>query len=443
MESTITSTLTSNSNVEQAFFHFQGAFQTLNELRNNLFEFTNPNSNILFTSSYVSNIIHDIGDFYPSLDNTLLLSTLHGSLYETSDDDLISTITILSTTHETILQDTIMEDTTIQENENNIPVGSSLPNRHNNLFENSSNIIDLTNISDSDEETLDESKSKNKNNVISIVDDRNETKAVRNLIITHMNDTMESIPDERNSIRTIRKKIRETVNKHSEELLSFMVKPVDEIPIVSKLKRVSNRLCSPNFNPSASWISNELNSFVDDDRICETIEHDVGTSFTNLTNHIKNLHISYQSTVQNMLQLSEVIDKKLDMIEIILSSLKTLPNISETNPASVALYTSIYDYVKHEMESCNIEKDYKEFIHSYGLFQKYRHLLQLAQSSYVGVSESQKPPGASCNICMTDNISFAMIPCGHTFCTNCTNRTRNICFICRASVHQKMKIYIH
>ena len=102
MESTITSTLTSNSNVEQAFFHFQGAFQTLNELRNNLFEFTNPNSNILFTSSYVSNIIHDIGDFYPSFDNNLLLSTLHGSLYETSDNDLISTITILSTTNEMI-----------------------------------------------------------------------------------------------------------------------------------------------------------------------------------------------------------------------------------------------------------------------------------------------------------------------------------------------------
>lgn len=426
---------------QNALIQFSDTFSTLNNLQTYLFDISSvshalPGTALMFPENSLNplnplNIIHDMSNIFPITEENLLLnpflSTLHGSLYETND----------STTNDES-NDTLMEE----------PEGVDLPNNRSYPFENSqtlqtpneindNNVIDLTNESDGDD------TGDNNNNVISIVDDRREINAVHNIQISHMNNIVEHIPDDRNALRSIRKKIRETVNKHSEELLSFMIKPLEDQDPVVQLRRITNNLSYANFNPSASWVKHETNDFLDEDRLNSSITHQLGTSFETLSNELKNLHSAYNSTVQTMFNLSDNIENKLNVVETILGSLKTLPNISESNPASLALYSSIHTYVKYEMENNNIENHYKEFMHQYGLFHKYRSLLQLASSSYVGITESQKPPGSICNICMNDNISYALNPCGHTYCTNCAQKTRHTCFICRTQIHHKLKIYVH
>jgi hypothetical protein len=425
---------------QNALLHFSDTFSTLNNLQTYLFDSSGvshalPVTALMFPGNSLNplnplNIINDMSDIFPTTEENILLnpflSTLHGSLYETND----------STTNDES-NDTLMEE----------PEGSDLPNNRSHPFENSQtlqnpneitddNVIDLTNESDGDD-------SGDNNNVISIVDDRREINAVHNIQISHMNHVVEHIPDDRNALRSIRKKIRETVNKHSEELLSFMIKPLEDQDPIVQLRRITNNLSYANFNPSASWIKHETNDFLDEDRLNSSITYQLGTSFETLSNELKNLHSAYNSTVQTMFNLSDNIENKLNVVETILGSLKTLPNISESNPASLVLYSSIHTYVKYEMESNNIENDYKEFMHQYGLFHNYRSLLQLGSSSYVGITESQKPPGSVCNICMNDNISYALNPCGHTYCTNCAQKTRSNCFICRTSIQHKLKIYVH
>lgn len=412
----------SSSTTQQAMFYFNDAFMALNSLRSGLLDLSGQILSVHMSTIHTFSLPDlNIGadDFTEAQ-----LSTLHGSLYEIQHSET------------DVIEDEVMNSEHTTES---LVEGATLPNNRTRPFENSA-VLDLTHLPDSDSDC--DSDSDN-NNVISIVDDRRETNAVRNIIVSHMNYAADITPDERNTIRTIRKKIRDSVNKHSEDLLSFMVKPLEDLDVSLKIKQISNKLSSPNFNPSASWITKDTISFVDNERMNSTIMHDIGCSTEILTSQIKNLHNAYHSTVTKMFELHESIDKKLTMVDTVLSCLKTLPNISESNPASISLYSSIQTYVHHEMESNNIEHDYKHYIHSYAMFQKYRSLLQLASSSYVGITETMRPPGALCNICMNDNISFALIPCGHTFCNNCTQKTRYTCFICRSNVQQKMKIYIH
>jgi hypothetical protein len=395
--------------------HFTEAINIIQSLRThwNLSDISGVSIQSSFQHVYV-NVDETNGDLL----NSIFFSTLHGSLYDTVNNN--------DETEENL------EDMDIS--------GVCLPNSRSNPFENcelfpstisstDSNIIDLTSIDDE--------------NVISLVDDRNETSAVRNVMISHMNNGANLIHDNREKIRNIRRNIRNVISNHSEDLLHFMIKPLKEHDTIKHVKQITDKLSYANFNPSASWIEKDLYSFVNENDIGKVIEHDLGVSESDLTTQIKNLHDVYHLTVTRMLYLSETLENKLNMIDEVIKSLKVLPNICESNPASLALHSSIYEYVKHEMESNNIEKDYKEFIQHYTLFMKYRNLLQLASSSFVGISETLKAPGVVCNICMFDNISHVLVPCGHTFCNNCTQKTRHSCFICRSNVNQKMRIYIH
>jgi len=45
-----------------------------------------------------------------------------------------------------------------------------------------------------------------------------------------------------------------------------------------------------------------------------------------------------------------------------------------------------------------------------------------------------------CSICLDKSILYCCIPCGHTYCYDCINKTNN-CYICRAIISNKIKLY--
>eukprot|EP01121_Diplochlamys_sp_Union-15-3_P019423 TRINITY_DN7319_c0_g1_i1.p1 TRINITY_DN7319_c0_g1~~TRINITY_DN7319_c0_g1_i1.p1 ORF type:complete len:267 (-),score=17.28 TRINITY_DN7319_c0_g1_i1:3-803(-) len=48
-----------------------------------------------------------------------------------------------------------------------------------------------------------------------------------------------------------------------------------------------------------------------------------------------------------------------------------------------------------------------------------------------------------CKICYNDQISAALVPCGHIYCANCTQKIcrENVCPICRSSINKKIEIF--
>lgn len=49
-----------------------------------------------------------------------------------------------------------------------------------------------------------------------------------------------------------------------------------------------------------------------------------------------------------------------------------------------------------------------------------------------------------CEICFWSEKSIALIPCGHTFCEDCTIRMmdKQTCAMCRADIFETIRIYI-
>ena len=45
-----------------------------------------------------------------------------------------------------------------------------------------------------------------------------------------------------------------------------------------------------------------------------------------------------------------------------------------------------------------------------------------------------------CTICYNTTITHCCVPCGHTYCYECINKTNN-CYICRGIIRNKIKIY--
>ena len=51
------------------------------------------------------------------------------------------------------------------------------------------------------------------------------------------------------------------------------------------------------------------------------------------------------------------------------------------------------------------------------------------------INESNK-----CTICFNNTISHCCNPCGHTYCSDCIDKTNN-CYICRAIIHNNIKLF--
>lgn len=52
--------------------------------------------------------------------------------------------------------------------------------------------------------------------------------------------------------------------------------------------------------------------------------------------------------------------------------------------------------------------------------------------------------GSTCPICMEDDISTYLDPCGHTFCGNCVNKFKNAnsCPVCRGPVRERRQLFL-
>ena len=45
-----------------------------------------------------------------------------------------------------------------------------------------------------------------------------------------------------------------------------------------------------------------------------------------------------------------------------------------------------------------------------------------------------------CTICYNTTITHCCVPCGHTYCSDCINKTNN-CYICRGIIQNKIKLF--
>ena len=130
--------------------------------------------------------------------------------------------------------------------------------------------------------------------------------------------------------------------------------------------------------------------------------------------------------------MTEDLDKSIEYEAILLSILSILndkpklvsiiPSTTTINSIITNSLSGLYNYYspKKQEDKDKIINDLK---------------MQLEDKDKI-INETNK-----CSICLDNIISNCCIPCGHTYCTSCINKTNN-CYICRTIIKNKIKIYL-
>ena len=78
------------------------------------------------------------------------------------------------------------------------------------------------------------------------------------------------------------------------------------------------------------------------------------------------------------------------------------------------------------------------------LVERSSKVLEALQQLLGSVRSSDKK---TCSVCYTRELSTCLVPCGHGFCTNCSDRARQRnpprCFTCRARIADHLRVYVN
>jgi hypothetical protein len=145
-----------------------------------------------------------------------------------------------------------------------------------------------------------------------------------------------------------------------------------------------------------------------------------------------------------MEQYKLVADKILDQENLLKIKLATLDNLQQKISGIQSLtHNEHYEelmgvtekYVSKIFEENNIENEYNSIIE---LYRRFYHLRELVKAVRT-IELTEKEP--LCSICFNEQIQYAIIPCGHTFCTSCIKRHVVNCSVCRGQIRDRVRVY--
>jgi hypothetical protein len=243
-------------------------------------------------------------------------------------------------------------------------------------------------------------------------------------------------------ISVSKKKLRELITKHNDEIFSFMSRP-DKTPHILGLAETIFRRYGydiPSIKGSnTSSILRDLNL---DISLCNvTASFDEGLkniiSDGGLDDFLKQIRWvinQYKTIGEEVLRLETVLFQKIDLLDKLhnRSSMITSLTVSDALPD---LINSFSKYADSIYQTTRIEDTYKELVECYKKWNICRQIISLNNNFNNDVN------GPQCAICLTDPVSCAIVPCGHTFCGNCIKKQNTTCYICRGTIRERIKLY--
>lgn len=276
---------------------------------------------------------------------------------------------------------------------------------------------------------------------------------IENAAQSQMNMSARANPDARDVVRSWAARLSVALDRAESDLVGFLRKDAEPetsdgetaetgetiretIPCVERHRQFLRGLDTPGFVTSASWVARNLRSQVDHNAILADISGALGMSVSALQETIHTAMAFYVPSLEAMDAAYVRLQSKLKQIETFSSQVKALriPNTTALSAEYEILQTALLRFIESQYAALRIEEDYKTFAEQYDRFQTYRSILCLLHPQ-GGAQQSV------CTVCMTEPISAAVIPCGHTFCSRCCSTQRNICYICRTPVRDRQRLY--
>ena len=240
--------------------------------------------------------------------------------------------------------------------------------------------------------------------------------------------------DERDWLRVWRKKIREPITRFNDAFFDFLIKDKEgkDQETVTKMKQLITRI-SNNMPTSGRQYFPELGWDISMNSIKQELEEDLEINLDEFKESQKKLLRVYSETLKDLFTVDARLQEKIVKMNQVVDKVQAFMQL-EANSELEAMAEPTANYLAAILKNNDISSDFVHFMITY------KHWIALYDT--IQLSQVAAPNSApTCCICATADVTHAMIPCGHTFYSGCINKQMSICYICRSSVRDRLKLH--
>jgi hypothetical protein len=263
---------------------------------------------------------------------------------------------------------------------------------------------------------------------------------ISNVALYHMSDAT----DRHQQAKTWKRKVREILQNHQQVILQFFTKPLPNSHplrvahiLLTKYGKINPALTNdlsknpPTFFKDAiidisSKGIDALNEYMTKLMITKAKEPPA-TMWVSISRHM----LDYMRDVgDELIRIDQRLRDQCSHLDSVVERVQQI--IDLPRPDLDGFEPMMETYIERQFETHPIHDIYWDYIYSLQKYTALRDILMPQRTS--NISEP------TCCICMTETIVMAMVPCGHTFCTNCSKRTL-VCHVCRQAVTSRLRVF--
>ena len=239
-----------------------------------------------------------------------------------------------------------------------------------------------------------------------------------------------------------KKKLKDLIVKHNNEIFSFMSNPERSPQILGTAETIFRRYGHDVPNIRCGVKSNmlkDLNLDVSLERAMEELQEGLKRNkgeggLEDFMRQMRWMINQYKNMGEEVVRLETTLFQKMELLDKVNHRLPLITNLA-SNDSLPPLMDAFSKYAEEAYQSSHFEENYKELIDSYKKWNVCRQILSFPNMIR---SDGSEP---TCSICLLESVSFAIVPCGHTFCGTCARKQNTTCYICRGPIRERMKLF--
>ena len=262
---------------------------------------------------------------------------------------------------------------------------------------------------------------------------------VTNILSSHCCEIKTVSDDIVQQINVSKKKLKELITKHNNEIFSFMSRPDKTPHIIGVAETIFRR-----YGHEVPSIKGRINILKDlnldasmNSVVCEFDENlrkIGGSGLEDFTKQMRWIFNQYRNIGEEILRQETVLHQKLELLDRLNNRMPLITGLT-TNDVLPELIDTFSKYAESVYSTCKIDVMYLDLIELYKKWNICRQIISLQHNIKNNVNEPQ------CSICLTESISYAIVPCGHTFCSICSKKQNTNCYICRGNIRERIKLF--
>jgi hypothetical protein len=258
------------------------------------------------------------------------------------------------------------------------------------------------------------------------------TAAIHNITARHLHDVGTAIPDDRQFLRSWRRQLHDCMTQQNARIVRFLMADTDlsGTELVRRCSDVLTKYSRPTWNFASS--TRELSLPTTTDTAVGDITAELGMTPTALREAQRKAIRMYVAAAAGVTAAEGRLEDKLRRLETVMGRINDLMFLEPTADLE-AMAGPTRAYLDSVLERISLEEDYEELVEQYKRFAILKGLVSL-----TGFQQTAAP---TCTICMTKEITQAVTPCGHTFCDDCCRSQMTACYICRAQIRDRQRLF--